>query len=105
MNLSIVPAFFDVFRKGSAVADDLRGPVKVGGMALSAVVGALALSINSLAKAAGYDIQIDQPTADAIGAVAAWVVGCLFHIATTDKLGLPAKSEPDSSVPDPGSRS
>jgi hypothetical protein len=92
MNLSLIPKAFDVLRKGESLANP--GVWKVGGMALSAAVGGLALSINSLAQAAGYDLHIDQGTADAIGAVAAWVVGCVFHVATTDKLGLPAKPEP-----------
>jgi hypothetical protein len=104
MNLTLIPKAFDVLRKGESLANP--GVWKVGGMALSAAVGAFALSINSLAQAAGYDLHIDQGTADALGAVAAWVVGCVFHVATTDKLGLPAKpasADPaGSDLPNPG---
>jgi hypothetical protein len=90
MNISLIPKAFDCLRVGGILANPKLW--KVGGMALSAAVGSFALSLNALGKAAGYDLNIDQQTAASIGAVAAWIVGTLFHIATTDKLGiLPAK--------------
>lgn len=98
MNFSIVPKAFDCFRVGSALANPELW--KVGGMGLSAAVGGFALSINALGKAAGYDLNIDQNTADALGAVAAWIVGCIFHVATTDKLGVLPSRPAGSSEPD-----
>lgn len=82
-------SILDVLRKGSAVTDPALW--KTGGEALKLAIIALALSINDLAKAFGHDLHIDQTVAASIGALVAWVVGLFFTVATTDKLGFPAK--------------
>lgn len=90
MNPFVIPAALDCLRKGSALTSS--GLWRTGGIALSAAIGGFALSINSIAGAFGHDLHIDQPTADAIGAVAAWVVGTITHLAASHDIGvLPAK--------------
>jgi hypothetical protein len=93
MNFSLIPKAFDCLRKGEVLASP--GLWKVGGTALAGAIGAALLSINDLARAAGYDLHLTPEVAGALGLAGAWVVGLFFTVATTDKLGvLPAKPTP-----------
>ena len=88
-------AFFDVLRKGSAVADPQAWKDRT---TVVTVVGALLMSISQGAKAFGYDLGVDHDTATAIagGVGALWLVWS--HFATTDKVGLlpPKREAPDA---------
>ena len=92
MNLSVIGKAFNVLRKGECLANPAVW--KTGGLALSAAIGALLVSINDLAKALGYDLQITSEVAGALGVVGAWGVGLYFTLATSDKVGLPPKPGP-----------
>lgn len=93
MNLTMIPTAFDVLRKGSALADpDLW---RSRGEALKVAIVAFVLSLNPLAKALGYDFQLDAATAGAIGLVAVWLVGLFIHHAASPAAGvLPPKPAP-----------
>ena len=90
-------AFFDVMRKGSAVADPAlwrnRG-------ALTGALAMLFMSAAALAKGFGYDIGIDHDTAMVLGGAVAFVVGLFTHVATTPTVGLlPARPAGDGTAP------
>jgi hypothetical protein len=85
-------AAINVLRRGSAVADPALW--KKGGIALQVAITAFLLSLNSVAKAFGHDLQLSPQTAGEIATGLVAVVGVLFTVITTDKIGiLPAKPE------------
>jgi uncharacterized membrane protein len=99
-----VSALFDLFRRGSAVADPALWKNR---SALVMALSALIVAAAQVAKAFGYDFGIDNDTASAIAGGIAAVAGVFSTYATSDKVGvLPAKpSSPDpagSDLPNPG---
>lgn len=87
-------SLFDVFRKGSAVADPELWKNRT---ALVVALSALFMAIAQVAKAYGYDLGVDQDTATALGGGVAAVVGLWGTFATSDKVGLPPRRESDDS--------
>ena len=85
----------DVFRKGRSVAN----PELWKNMgACSAALAGLGSSALAIAAVFGYRVDLDR---DALEAIAGGIAGVLFlfnggvHLATSDKVGLPAKPKPD----------
>lgn len=95
----------DVFRKGKSVANPELWK-NLG--ATSAALAGLASSALAVAAAFGYRIDLDGA---AVEAIAGGIAGVLFlfnggvHLASSEKVGLPAKPEPDDgrgqSAPNP----
>ena len=85
----------DVFRKGKSVANPALWK-NLG--ATTAAIAGLASSALAVAAAFGYRIDLSD---DAVQALAGGIAGALFlfngglHVATSDKVGLPAKPEAD----------
>jgi uncharacterized membrane protein len=97
-------ALFDLFRKGSAVADPA---VWKNRSALVMALSALIVTAAQVAKGYGYDLGIDNDTASAIAGGIAAAVGLFSTFATSDKVGvLPPKSGADTpagaDLPDAG---
>lgn len=87
MNIfSAIPAAIDVFRKGSAVADDVKAQ---NWSDLGVAVGVLIFAGAQLAKGLGYALPIDHDTAMQIGVGIGAVAGLLGPRAISSKLGLP----------------
>lgn len=90
-------ALFDLFRKGSAVADSAAWKKH---QITATMIGLLLMAIGRVANAYGYPLPIDQATADAIAAGLIALINCLLTVATTDKIGLPRKAESEQPGPD-----
>jgi hypothetical protein len=90
MKFSIIPAAFDSLRKGEAVSNPELW--KHGGAALQVALAAFILSLNSLAKAAGYDLQLTPELAGQIAAGVVAFVGVFVTYVSSKRVGiLPAK--------------
>lgn len=85
MKLSLIPALFNCFRKGSAVADVVKA--KNWG-ALGIALGALIAALANAAKALGYDIHMDPDTASQIGTGLAAVAGLFVTYGTSKSVGF-----------------
>ena len=86
-------ALFNLFRKGDAVSNPADW--KNGAIGIMALVPLL-LAIDRVATAFGYPLGLDGKTAADIATGIVAVVGVLSHLATSDKIGLPARREADS---------
>ena len=92
----LIGDIIDVFRKGKSVANP-AGWKNLG--ATSAALAGIASSALAIAAAFGYRLDLDGA---AVEAIAGGIAGALFlvqsglHIATSDKVGLPPKTESDS---------
>ncbi|MFZ6757968.1 hypothetical protein ACO0K9_12235 [Undibacterium sp. Ji50W] len=88
--------FYNVFRQGQAVADAVKLKNK---QMLGNLIAVLLGSVFSIGKLYGYDFHISPDDLTHIGAVAAIGFG-LFNsaatVASSDKIGLPAKPEQNS---------
>lgn len=85
-------AIFDVFRKGSSLANPSAWKAGQVATNVAAFISALAV----LSKAFGFDIPITDEQAIAIGsgvAAVASVANGVLTVATTDKIGLPPVAE------------
>ena len=86
----------DVFRKGKSVANPAVWK-NLG--ATSAALAGLASSALAVAAAFGYRIDLDDAT---VQALAGGIAGALYlfssgvHIATSEKVGLPSKTDSDT---------
>jgi hypothetical protein len=86
---SLLPTVIDIFRKGSAVADDVKGR---NWAALGGALGLLIYAIAQAAKRLGYDLPIDNDTAQHIGVGIASAAGVFVTYGTSKGVGiLPAK--------------
>jgi hypothetical protein len=89
-------AFFDLFRKGSEVADPALWKNR---SALVIALAAVIVAAAQVAKGYGYDFGIDNDTASAIAGGIAAVAGLLGNFATSRKVGLlPPKPGADDGV-------
>lgn len=91
-------AFFDLFRRGSAVADPALWKNR---SALALAIAGLLAALVQLAKVYGYELPVPL-THDEIAALAggiATVIGIVCTFVTSDKVGLPAKPEPNPFPP------
>jgi hypothetical protein len=78
-----ITALFGLFRRGAALADP-------GALQNSAVLAALVVALAGMAKAFGYDLHIDDQTAQAIAGGVAALAGVVLTI-TSKSVGLPPK--------------
>lgn len=93
----------DVFRKGKSVANPVLWK-SIG--ATSSMLAGLITSGLAVAAAFGYPLPLGDDLVQALaGGVAAalFVFGGGLHVATTDKIGLPAKRNTDEPADDAGS--
>ena len=87
---------FDVFRKGKSLAN--AAAWKNRAVASDLVAGLLASGL-AVSAAFGYRLDLDADTLQALaGGVAAvgYLLSAGVHIATSEKVGLPAKPESDA---------
>ncbi|MFZ6726148.1 hypothetical protein ACO0K2_11705 [Undibacterium sp. MH2W] len=94
--------FYNVFRQGQAVADAAKLKNK---QLLANTLAVLLTSIVGVGKMYGYDFHLTTDDLNSIAGVGAVVFG-LFNagatVASSDKIGLPAKqSDPASEQPMP----
>lgn len=89
-------ALFDLFRKGSAVADPAAWK---SGQITVTMLAALLFTLGRVADAFGYPLPMDQAAADVIAAGFVALVNIVLTVVTTDKLGLPAKAKPGAIAP------
>lgn len=79
-------ALFDLFRKGSKVANPAAWKE---GQVTATVLAAVILAIVHLMSAFGFAVPIDLNTANAIATGIIAVVNVVLTFTTTDKIGLP----------------
>lgn len=93
-----IAAWFRVLQVGQAVASPARW--KAGQIGVNALAGFL-LSVVALASAYGYPIPATPGQAEAVAAGLLAVFNILFTVATTEKIGLPARAagDGDSGIP------
>lgn len=93
-------ALFDVFRKGSMVANPELW--KNGGAALQAAIAAFIVSAIAAAKGLGYELPISTDAAMAIAGGISAVAGVVVTFVSSDKVGLAARVEPSAVAGAPG---
>lgn len=94
-----ISAFFDLFRKGVAVANPEAW--KTGGMAFAPVLVAFLVSLDSLLDQFGIDIHMDTQTATLVAGGVLAIYHWVLTFITSDKVGvLPAKEVPPVDPPD-----
>ena len=87
MNIfALAPRVIDIFRVGGSVVDNAKG--KNWG-ALGGSLGVLIYAIAQAAKALGYELPIDNATAERIGVGIASIAGVFVTYGTSAKVGLP----------------
>jgi hypothetical protein len=102
MNFSVIPAAFDVLRKGGAVVDDAKAR---NWSALGGALGVLIYATAHLAKSFGVDLAIDNDTAMHIGVGLSSLAGVFVTFATSRSVGiLPAKPAAPAAADDPAAR-
>jgi hypothetical protein len=83
-------ALFMLFQKGKVVANP--GKWKTGQMESSAVVASI-WAIIHVAEAWGYAVPVGSETVDAVAIGLLAGINWVFTVITTDKIGLPPKSQ------------
>ena len=78
-----------LFRKGAVVSDPVAWKQR---QITATVLGAFILALINVLAAFGYALPIDTETANAIAGGIIAIVNVLLTVTTTDKVGLPAKS-------------
>lgn len=88
-----IGALWDLFRKGSEIADaDKWKRRQITGTALAGVI----LALCYVGKTFGYEVPMDMDTATAIGGGVVAIVNVVLTIVTTRKVGLPPRPEADN---------
>jgi hypothetical protein len=93
--VSKLVAFFDLFRKGSALADP-------GAVQNASLVAAFIVACATVASGFGYNLPMDQATAATIAAGVVAVAHIIITLISSKSVGLPAKSG-DTTTPTAGS--
>lgn len=89
-------ALLDLFRKGSTVADPAFWKRRqIEGTALAPLLGALAVALKSF----GVEVPLDEVQIVALSGGIVVVINLVLTFTTTDKIGLPAKSDGAGAVP------
>lgn len=92
-------AYFDVLRVGSQVADPVAWKKRqINGT----IVAALILALVKLARGYGYEIPVDQETANVIGLAVIAVVNIVLTLATSQKVGCLSAACPADDAPAAG---
>ena len=94
--LEKLKALWALMEAGKAVSDPKLWKQR---QVKSTAVVALLMAVVNMSKGFGYELPIDETTANAIGAGILGVVNVVLTITTSDKVGLAAK--PDSSNEEP----
>lgn len=85
-------AILDLFRKGNAVADPaLWKSRQIKATLLLPTFGALV----AVLRAFGLEVPLDDTQITQLVTGLVVLINCLLTVSTTDKVGLPAKPEPD----------
>lgn len=90
--MKLLLALFDLFRKGSAVADPAAW--KYGQITVTVLAAALWSLVRFLASA-GFAIPIDETQVDQLAAGILVLVNVVLTLVTSDKIGLPARTQAD----------
>ena len=91
-------AMFDLFRKGSAVADPALWKKR---QITATMLGALFMALVHVLEYMGHKIPVTAADADALAGGILVVVNLVLTVTTSEKVGLPPRRE-DSSQADPG---
>jgi len=83
-------ALLNLFRKGESVADPVAW--KNGSIGLMALVPLL-LALDRVTTSFGLPLGLDGKTAADVATGVIAVVGVVSHLITSDKVGMPARSE------------
>jgi uncharacterized membrane protein len=86
-------AGYDLMKKGKRVSDPAKW--KNRQVEASVLVAVIWSAVNA-AKAFGVEIPVDEDTVDALAIAILSVVNVVLTYATTNKIGLPADTEPTS---------
>lgn len=94
--MSKLLALLDLFRKGSMVADPAFWKRRqMEGTALAPVIGALVVALKSF----GVEAPLDDVQIVALSGGLVVVLNLVLTLTTTDKIGLPPKSDGAGTVP------
>ena len=90
--MSKLIALLDLFRKGNAVADPALWKTRqIKATLLLPVFGALIVAL----RAFGWEVPIDDTETTQLVTGLVVLLNLVLTLTTTDKVGLPAKPEPD----------